>query len=240
MPYIIIAGASRGLGRHFAKIALNEGYSVCLLARDVEGLKSYQKELLEQHPNLSVEAYPVDLTDEQSVTSVFKLISKQCNEIKALVNCAATWTGGKSINEISAADMQRSLDLNFFAIFNVIKSFLALPEKNKSESVCIVNLGATASIRGNPKMAAFSAPKCALRSFSQSLAKELGPEGIHICHMIIDGLLNNERTRALNPDLPEDRFIDMTSVAKNILSVIEQDRSCWTFEWDVRPFNESW
>jgi hypothetical protein len=68
----------------------------------------------------------------------------------------------------------------------------------------------------------------------------LWPENIHVAHLVIDGLIGNQRTKALNPNAAETQFIDMRCLANNILQVIEQERSCWTFEWDVRPFDESW
>lgn len=107
-------------------------------------------------------------------------------------------------------------------------------------TLTIINVGATASTRGGVQTSPFSVAKSALRIYSQSLAKELGPEGVHVAHLIIDGLIDNERTKGLNPNSPPENFINSVSIAKSIIHVVEQDKSCWTFEWDVRPYNEKW
>jgi short-subunit dehydrogenase len=103
-----------------------------------------------------------------------------------------------------------------------------------------VSVGATASVTSGPWAAPFGAAKAALRAFSQSLAREVAREGIHVAHVVIDGLINNPRTRALNPSYPEARFMKCESIAKNILNVVEEDPSCWTFEWDIRPNMAEW
>jgi hypothetical protein len=72
------------------------------------------------------------------------------------------------------------------------------------------------------------------------LAKEAGPNGIHVAHLVIDGLIDNPRTRKLNPNVPADHFINPVSIAKSILAIVAQEKSCWTFEWEVRPYNEKW
>jgi NAD(P)-dependent dehydrogenase (short-subunit alcohol dehydrogenase family) len=104
----------------------------------------------------------------------------------------------------------------------------------------IINAGATATLRGNPKVAAFAIAKSSLRIFSQSLAREMGPQGVQVAHVIIDGLLDNERTRSLNPNLQDDGYIQLQPAARSILDIACQERSCWTFEIDIRPFNEKW
>lgn len=157
-----------------------------------------------------------------------------------MVNCAAIWTGGKTVKELSADAMQQSISFNFFTAFNTVKALLNLPENVLQKPLSIINIGATASLRGSKKCSAFAVAKGALRQFSQSLARELWPENIHVAHLIIDGVINNQRTKLLNQQLNSDRFINMESIADSILQVIQQEKSCWTFEWEVRPFNETW
>ena len=136
--------------------------------------------------------------------------------------------------------MSHSITQNFFVAFNTIKAMLDLPRNIIDKPAVIVNVGATASLRGGKNCSAFAVAKGALRQLSQSLARELGPEQIHVSHLIIDGLIANKRTKDLNSNKDNNKFIDMTSLADSIIGVIQQDPSCWTFEWNVRPFNESW
>lgn len=236
---VIISGATKGLGLELAVQAYCMDYPLALIARNMEDLEKLRLEIMKSDsPLISVHA--VDLSDAAKTSSVFKEIAEKHKKIFALVNCAATWTGGKKVKELSANDMLNSLQLNFFSAFNPIQSMLSLPLDIIQKPASIVNVGATASLRGSKSCSAFAVAKGALRQLSQSLARELGPEGIHVAHLIIDGLIDNPRTRKLNPNIESEKFINPTSIANSILHVIHQERSCWTFEWDIRPFNESW
>jgi len=104
----------------------------------------------------------------------------------------------------------------------------------------IVVIGATASLRGGPQSAAFASAKAGQRSLAQSLAKKLGSEGIHVSYLIIDGIIDLERTRAWLPDKPDNFFMKADEIAKNVYALTRQDQSAWTFELDLRPFGENW
>ncbi len=236
---VIISGATKGLGRELAVQAYSMDYPLALIARNIEDLERLRLEIMrEDGPLISVHA--VDLSDAAKTSNVFKEIAETHSKIFALVNCAATWTGGKKVKELSANDMLNSLQLNFFSAFNPIQSMLSLPVDVIQKPSSIINVGATASLRGSKSCSAFAVAKGALRQLSQSLARELGSEGIHVAHLIIDGLIDNPRTRKLNPNIESEKFINPASIANSILHVIHQESSCWTFEWDIRPYNESW
>lgn len=237
---VIIAGASKGLGCELAHRACNLNYPVALIARNHENLIKIKNTLETNHPDSLVSIHATDLTNKQETQKTFNDIASTHKLIRALVNCAATWTGGKTVKQLSADDMEQSLQLNFFTAFNSIKALLDLSDDALQKPLSIINIGATASLRGSKNCSAFAVAKGALRQLSQSLARELWPQNIHVAHLIIDGLIANTRTKALNKDLKNDQFINMTSIADSILQTIQQERSCWTFEWDVRPFNENW
>jgi NAD(P)-dependent dehydrogenase (short-subunit alcohol dehydrogenase family) len=101
-------------------------------------------------------------------------------------------------------------------------------------------MGATSSLQGWDHVFAFCAGKGALRMFSQSLARELQPSGVHVAHIIIDGLIANTRTLHINPKLARNRFMSMDSIATSVIHLVGQEKSCWTFEMDLRPHNENW
>ena len=101
-------------------------------------------------------------------------------------------------------------------------------------------VGATASIRSGARTHAFSSAKHALRGLSSALAKELGPRGIHVAHIILDGKLWGDRTRRRFPDVTEARCLQPAAVAHTMMQVIEQPSSAWTFELDLRPHDEKW
>lgn len=236
----IVTGASRGLGKAIAEEAYASGYSVALLARserDLQAAKADLERRLKRDGKISVHA--VDLASARDVVQVMKSIKATHGEIKALVNNAATWMGSQSVSTVSAKKIQESFDSNFFTAFNATQSMLSVAKPHPRRPVSVINIGATASLDAWPDVLPFCLAKSALRSYSRALARELGNKGVHVAHLVIDGMLDNERTRKLNRSLPADRFINMKSVAQSVLHVALQEKSCWTMEWDVRPYNEN-
>jgi len=100
--------------------------------------------------------------------------------------------------------------------------------------------GATASLRGKPLTTGFAAAKAAQRSLSQSLARDLGPKGVHVFYAIIDGGIDNPRTAARQPDKPVEARLNADDIADSYWAVASQKRSAWTFEIDLRPHIENW
>ena len=235
---MIITGASKGLGRTLSVEAHAKGYALALIARSEEALLSLIEELSSNNKALLVSTHVCDLTDANAVSSAFSDILTQHSHIKALINNAATWTGGKGVLELTESDIKTSMDLNFFSAFHCITALLKHWEESKQE-LHIINIGATASLRGGKNTFAFAAAKSSLRILTQSMARELGPEGVHAIHVILDGLINNERTKQINPDIPEEKLMDMSHIAKTLLFLCEQPKSAWTLECDLRPYTET-
>ncbi len=104
----------------------------------------------------------------------------------------------------------------------------------------IVVTGATASLRGNIGTAAFAPAKAGQRSLAQSMARHLGPKGVHVALVIVDGVIRTPATRARMPDKPDEFFLAPDSIAEAVHFLAHQDRSAWTFELDLRPFGERW
>lgn len=237
----VITGASRGLGRTLAFHAVEQGYPVALLSRNIDDLKKVKAELVSKFGETQkISVHQLDLTDSTSVNKTFKEIEKDHNDFEVLVNNVGAWFGPKTISKLTTEEVAQSLNLNFFTAFNATKCALRIFEDRKSQKMTIINIGATASLQGWDELGAFCIGKGALRFFSQSLAREMGPKGIHVAHVIIDGVINNERTKKLNMDKADDKFIDMDAISRNILTIISQDKNCWTFELDLRPYNENW
>ena len=102
----------------------------------------------------------------------------------------------------------------------------------------VIVIGATASLRGGAGTAAFAPAKAAQRSLAQSMARSLGPQGIHVGYVVVDGVIDMPRTRQLLRDRPDDFFLKPDEIADTVYHLVEQDRSAWTFELDLRPFGE--
>ena len=108
----------------------------------------------------------------------------------------------------------------------------------------ILFTGATASLRGGVGFSAFAGGKAALRALAQSMAREFGPQGLHIAHVIVDGVIDSERVRTAQPErvsaLGPQGLLDPDSIAKSYLWLHEQTPDAWTFELDLRPAVEKW
>lgn len=238
-PLVIIAGAGQGTGRTLALMAVRAGYSVAGFSRTKSHLETLEIELGSEAPRFT--GIAVDLQDEAACKAMVDRAVAKYGPVRGLVNCAATWTGGRQVIEAKASDFKQSFEMNFYTAFNVIAPVLAHWDgRGRSGDLAIVSLGATASLRGGKRSALYATAKGSLRTLSQSLAKELGPAGVHVSHVVIDGMIDNPRTRAMNPQMAAERFLSPVAIARTVLQLIEQSRDCWTFECDLRPLTEPW
>jgi len=115
-----------------------------------------------------------------------------------------------------------------------------IPAMKAAKHGAIVFIGATASRRGGPRSAAFAPAKAAQRALAESMARSLWPHGIHVALVIVDGVVDLERTRARMPDKPDSFFIKPEGVAETVYQLTAQDPSAWSFEVEARPFGETW
>ena len=223
MKNIIIAGASKGVGKKLIEHFKND--HILALAR------SFDSSCVDTE---TIKYIKCDLTNFSELKSV---IDNHFEKVDLLINCAATWTGGNKVRDIDPVSMHKSLELNFFSVFNPTKICL---EKNysKDRPLKIINLGATASTRGGDSVFEFAAGKSLVRIMSQSIAREMSKEGVHCCHLIIDGLIYNKRTIGLNPGMNEDEYIQMSSIVSMIDYIADQPIDCWTHEIDLRNCHE--
>jgi NAD(P)-dependent dehydrogenase (short-subunit alcohol dehydrogenase family) len=116
----------------------------------------------------------------------------------------------------------------------------ALPQLRQHDRGAIMVTGASAAWRGRANTAPFASAKAAQRSLAQSLARQLGPEQIHVAYVVIDGVIDLPRTREKMPDKPDEFFLNPDAIADSVWALVQQDQSAWTFELDLRPFGESW
>lgn len=233
----VVAGGSSGLGRTTALEAALKGYPVALIGRKVGDLEDAKAEILSATEfKVEVSIHQCDLTDAAAVNTTFQKIARIHGGVRVLINNAATWIAAESVEKTTSDDIRKSLELNFFSAFNATSAAL----KRRSPDLAIINMGATASLQGWPEVLPFCIGKGALRTYSQALARELGPTGVHVAHIVIDGVLNNKRTRKLNKGKASNEFISMKSLANEIIRIAQQEKNCWTFELDVRPYNENW
>jgi len=233
MKTLLVAGAGQGLGKSVAKRFAREGYAVALAARNKERLSSLAQEI-------GASPFPTDLTNEGDVASLFRNVEVKLGAIEAVAFVAATRVQGP-FAELSAADFEnvwRQSCLSGFLVGREAARAM-LPRARGS----VIFTGASGSTRGRADFAAFAAAKGGLRFMAQSMARELGPKGIHVTTVLIDGAIASERMwrdyRDRMEKLGADGALQPDAIAETYWQIHSQPRSAWTHEVDLRPWKES-
>jgi NAD(P)-dependent dehydrogenase (short-subunit alcohol dehydrogenase family) len=224
-------GNGAALGRRFAK----EGYAVALLARTT----ATSGPLAESLPD--ARAYVCDVFDPEQVTEVFAAIEREMGPVATLVYNAGSSGGAPSwgtVEEVEPAALESSFRVNALGLLLVAKK--VIPQMRAQGGGNIVVIGATASRRGVARTAGFAPAKAAQRSLAESMARHLWPQKIHVSLVIVDGVVDLPRTRALLKDKPDDFFVAPDGVADVAFHLTVQPPSAWSFEVEARPFRESW
>jgi len=229
---LLVAGAGPGLGKAIAKRFAREGYAVALAARNQERLSALAAEI-------DASAFPTDLTSESDVANLFRQVETPLGTIEAVAFIAATRVQGP-IAELSAADFEnvwRQSCLSGFLVGREAARAM-LPRARGS----VIFTGASGSTRGRAHFAAFAAAKGGLRFMAQSMARELGPKGIHVATVLIDGAIASERMWRDHRDRMEklgaDGALHPDAIAETYWQIHNQPRSAWTHEVDLRPWKE--
>ena len=226
-----IIGFGPGLGSAYARVFHGAGYDLALLSRSGSGIDD-----LASGP--AAATYSCNASDPAEVTAVLKTVERDLGAVDVLIYNADTAQFG-TLDDISADQFEKSWQVASLGLFAAAK--VLGPRMAERKSGTIIISGATASLRGNVWTTAFSPAKAAQRILAQSLAKQLGPQGIHVAYLIIDGVIDTEDTRTnFAPDEPDEFFMEPDRIAEAALMLTKQHRSAWTFELDLRPFGEKW
>lgn len=227
----IVAGVGSGLGVTLCRQLADMGYRVAGLSRS----EATFGVLLD---SLSADIFmPVccDITDTAHMDRAVSQVKERFGPVSVYIHNAAQLhrQGFLETDSEIFESLWRTTCLG--AVHGVQR---VLPDMLEAGSGTLLFIGATASVKAGAGFSAFSSAKFALRGLSQSLARELGPQGIHVAHLVIDGVMWGARARdsfAMNPS----QCLDPLAVSKTCRHLIEQDRSAWTYELDLRPDVES-
>jgi len=227
----IVVGVGGGLGWHLVKRFAASGMAVAMAARNEDKLNR----LLSADPQEKVRPYACDVADRSSVERLFEAVARDLGSPDLVVFNAGAFTPG-SILEIDPVEFERCWRVGCFGGFLVGR--LAARAMVQKGAGTILFTGATASLRGSARFANLAVPKFGIRALAQSMARELGPEGIHVGHVIIDGQIQSERYRELAAELGPDAMLSPDAIAEAFYQLHIQQRSAWTFELDLRPWVE--
>ncbi|MBL8769847.1 MAG: SDR family oxidoreductase [Phenylobacterium sp.] len=237
----LVVGVGDGLGGAISKAFAAEGYAVCMTRRprNLPELERIAGEI--RDAGGEAHAFGVDAREEDEVVALFERIEREIGPLEVVVfNIGANVRFG--IRETTARVFTKVWEMACFA------GFLAGREAAKHMVPrgrgTILFTGATASVRGREGFSAFAAAKHGLRAVAQSMARELGPQGIHVAHIVVDGGIDGVFIRQNRPNadelLAEDAILRPEEIAQSYVAVHRQGRSAWTHELDVRPWKESW
>ncbi|MFL5407175.1 MAG: SDR family NAD(P)-dependent oxidoreductase [Myxococcales bacterium] len=230
-PTCVVAGVGPGNGAAFARRFAAGGYAVALLARGTGFISKLAGELPDSR------AYECDVADAGSVARAFDSVRRDLGDPEVLIYNAGSGVWG-TIEDATPLDFENAWRVNTLGGFLASKQ--VIPAMKRAGRGSIVFVGATASRKAGARSAAFSAAKGGQRSLAESMARALGPMGIHVSLIVVDGVVDLARTRQRMPDKPDSFFIKPDDVAEIGFRLTEQRKSAWSFEVEARPFGETW
>ena len=222
----LIVGAGAGLSASLARLFAREDIRVALAARQIEKLGALCAET-------DARAFACDATNPDDVERLFGLVEREIGVPDIVVYNASGRTRGV-FTELVPAEVAEAMTVSAFGGFLVAQQAAKRMLPNKHGAILFT--GASASVKGYPQSAPFAMGKFALRGLAQSIARELSPQGIHVAHFVIDGGIRSA-ARAEPADGP-DSMLDPDAIALSYWSVLQQPRSAWTWEMELRPWVE--
>ena len=232
VPVAAVVGVGPGLGASPAR-RFAQGYAVAIVARNAEYLKSVAGEI--RATGGQVLEVPADIGNRAQVEAAFKLIRERLGPPEVLLYNAGSGTWG-TITDITPEQYEDNWRVNAYGAFVSAKA--VVPDQIARGRGVMLFTGATAGVKAGPKSVAFGPAKFALRGLTQSLARDLGPKGIHVAWINVDGVIDIPGRRERYPQFKDEDLLKPDAIAETYWYLAHQDRSAWTLELEVRPFKE--
>ncbi|WP_303982285.1 SDR family NAD(P)-dependent oxidoreductase [Dongia mobilis] len=226
--YAIIVGAGSGLSAALARACAADGLKLVLVARDIAKLAPLVAEM-------GARAMACDASEAAAVARLFSVTERDFGVPELVVFNVGYRSPRAPIAEIDPIDAEAALRNNALAGFLVGQGAARVMEGAGKGSIFFT--GASASLKGYAQSAPFAMGKFALRGLAQSMARELGPKGIHVAHFVIDGGIAG--TRSGRDPTDEDKWLSPQSIAETYLGIHKQPRNAWSHEIDLRPWAET-
>jgi NAD(P)-dependent dehydrogenase (short-subunit alcohol dehydrogenase family) len=237
----LVVGVGDGVGSAIARAFAAQGYTVCMTRRPrhLDQLEALAVELREAGGQ--AQAYGVDARQETEMAALVDRIEAEVGPLEIVVfNIGANVRFG--LVETTAQVFSKVWEMACFAGFLTAREAARVMVPRGRGTILFT--GASASLRGKDGFAAFASAKAGLRAVAQSAARELGPLGIHVAHVVVDGAIDGVFTRSIREDvqglLDRDEILKPVEIAANYVWLHDQPRSAWTHEIDLRPWAESW
>ena len=227
-----VTGAGPGLGASLARRFAKE-YAVAINARNESSVHSLAGEI-RASGGVALEV-PGDIGDRDQVAGMFRSIRERLGPPDELLYNAGSGAFG-TITEITPEQFEGSWRVNAFGAF--LCAAECTPDMVSRRRGVMLFTGATAGVKAGARSIAFGPAKFAMRGLAQSLARDLGPKGIHVAWINVDGSIDIPGARGLKPSLQDGDFLNPDAIAETYWHLAHQDPSAWTMELEVRPFKE--
>jgi NAD(P)-dependent dehydrogenase (short-subunit alcohol dehydrogenase family) len=230
-PVCVVAGVGPGNGVAIARRFAGHGYRVAMLARSRERLAQWEREIA------GARGFACDVTDAAQVATAFDSIRAELGPTRVLVHNAAMGVMGEFL-DVKPEQLEAAFRVNTLSLLHcgqrAARDMLAAGEG------AIVVTGNTAARRGRAGFAGFAPTKAAQRILAESMARSLGPRGVHVAYVVIDAVIDLPWTRERFAGKPDAFFAKPADIAETIWHLAHQPKSAWSFEVDLRPFGEVW
>lgn len=227
----LVTGVGPGTGAQLVKRFAEDGYQVLMLARNKDRLQ----ELEEQIPN--TKAYVCDVSDLAQLSQVVKEVKSDYGCPDVLIHNAVGGAFGDFL-EVEPRVLEQNFQINTMALMHLGQFFG--PDMIERGSGVILCTGNTSAYRGKANFAGFAPSKAAQRILAESMARRLGPEGIHVAYICIDAVIDVPWTRERFSEAPDEFFIQPADIAAECFRVAHQPKSAWSFNVEIRPYGENW
>ncbi len=227
----VITGVGPGTGTALARRFAAGGFRVGMLARTAARLEALASELS------AARGYPCNVGDPAAVADTVERIRAELGDPAVLVHNAVGGSFGGFL-QIDPSDLERNFRVNTMGLLHLARA--VAPAMIAAGRGAIVVTGNTSAHRGRPNFAGFAPTKAAQRILAQAMARELGPQGVHVAYVTIDGVIDVPWARESFRAKPDDFFVRPAAIAEEVWRVVHQDPSTWSFDLEIRPFGEPW
>jgi NAD(P)-dependent dehydrogenase (short-subunit alcohol dehydrogenase family) len=227
----VVTGVGPGTGAALVRRFAADGYRVAMIARDAARLDKLAAEVPQAR------SYPVDVADLDALRAALARVRSELGVPSVLLHNAVAGGFG-TFETVKPEAFEHRFRVNVTSLL-VLAQELA-PAMVEAGWGAIAVTGNTSAWRGKAAFAGFAPTKAAQRILAESLARTLGPKGVHVAYVVTDAVIDVPWARKAMPDRPDDFFIQPSGISDAVHHVVHQERSAWTFELDLRPFGESW
>ena len=231
MSHCLVIGVGPGLGLGCVRRFQKAGHEVSMIARHAGRLENWSTEIKNTYP------YPCDISNLENYRDCLNLIVSKRGVPDTVIYNAAKASFGNYL-EIDSSDFETNYRVNTTGL--LVTAQTLAPQMVKRGSGSIIVTGNTGALRGSPNFVGWSPSKAGQRILSEALARDLGPQGIHVAYIVVDALIDMPFARRNRPQLSDEAYAKPDDLAETVYNTANQPKSAWSFYVELRPYGEKW